>query len=254
MSERPRRSARQGVVMRGVIKILVVLVPVMLIGGVVVHLISHARNRANIVRCQSNLKQIGQALHNYQDTFNRLPSGTVPNPELPPDQRLSWMTEIWPAFMSGGIATKFDKSKAWDAEENCPVTYRVKEITKGGQHRYKSEELGDLKAFMCPSNSSRSEPGLPDATHFVGISGVGEDAAELPLSDRRVGFFGYDRTVSLESIKDGISSTLLAVEIGDSGPWTAGGKATVRGLAVGRRDAAGHLLRTPGVATLSIRF
>jgi hypothetical protein len=68
----------------------------------------------------------------------------------------------------------------------------------------------------------------------VGIAGVGEDAAELPLTDRQIGFFGYDRTVPLENIKDGVSSTLLVVEVGDCGPWTAGGKATVRGLASSR--------------------
>jgi hypothetical protein len=220
--------------MRGVIKILVVLVPVTLIGGVVIHLISHARNIANIHRCQSNLKQIGIALHNYQATFNRLPSATVPNAELSADQRLSWMTEIWPGFMEGGIATKFDKSKAWDAAENCPVVLRFRQVGDDGQHGYGEELLGEFKAFLCPSNASRNGPGLPGPTHFVGISGVGEDAADLPLSDRRVGFFGYDRTVSLESIKDGISSTLLVVEIGDSGPWTVGGQATVRGLASGR--------------------
>lgn len=219
--------------MRGFVKILVVLLPLTLIGGIVINFIAHARNVANTSKCQNNLKQIGGALHNYQDTFNRLPSGTVPNPGLSPDQRLSWMTEIWPAYMEGGSLAKFDTGKAWNAEENCPVVLRVREYKEDNRPVYEERLLGDFKAFMCPSNSSRSEPGLPAATHYVGIAGVGEDAAELPLTDRRAGIFGYDRVVSLTAIEDGVSSTLLVAEVGDSGPWTAGGRATVRELASG---------------------
>jgi hypothetical protein len=222
------------ITVRGTLKLLVVLISLSIIAGLVIVAAADVRSRANMIRCQSNLKQIGMALHNYQDFYKHLPSGTVSNPDLPPDQRLSWMTGIWPSFMEGGIATKLDRTRAWDAEENCPVVLRVKEIREDGTHGYDERVLAELKAFKCPSNPSRPAPGEPDPTHYVGIAGVGEDAADLPDSDRRIGFFGYDRIVSLENIKDGVSSTLLVVEIGDCGPWTAGGKATVRGLASGR--------------------
>jgi prepilin-type processing-associated H-X9-DG protein len=65
----------------------------------------------------------------------------------------------------------------------------------------------------------------------VGVAGVGEDAAALPLTDRRAGFFGHDRKLTIGDIKDGTAGTLMVVEAMDGGPWTAGGRATVRPMA-----------------------
>jgi len=62
------------------------------------------------------------------------------------------------------------------------------------------------------------------------LAGLGEEAAEFPLSDPRAGFFGYDRKLSLSEIKDGTGTTMAVVEVLNGGPWTAGGWATVRGL------------------------
>jgi prepilin-type processing-associated H-X9-DG protein len=69
---------------------------------------------------------------------------------------------------------------------------------------------------------------------------VGAAAAQLPLSDPRVGFFGYDRQISLKDIKDGAANTMAVTEVPDGGPWTAGGNATVRGLAADGRPYLGN--------------
>jgi prepilin-type processing-associated H-X9-DG protein len=72
---------------------------------------------------------------------------------------------------------------------------------------------------------------MPSVIHYVGVAGVGEDAALLPVGDLRAGVFGYDRKTRPEDIKDGFSRTLMVVETNrDNGPWTAGGRPTVRGL------------------------
>lgn len=45
------------------------------------------------------------------------------------------------------------------------------------------------------------------------------------------GVFGYDRTVGPADLTAGTSRTLLASETTrDNGPWTAGGRPTVRGI------------------------
>jgi hypothetical protein len=67
-------------------------------------------------------------------------------------------------------------------------------------------------------------------THYVGVAGVGLDAATLPSSDPRAGYFGYDRRITKKDVHDGTSNTILVVETGSSlGPWAAG-STTVRGL------------------------
>lgn len=76
------------------------------------------------------------------------------------------------------------------------------------------------------------------ATHFVGMAGVGPDAAYLPKSDPRAGIFGYDRVTSPEDVKDGLSNTIYMIEADKAllGPWLQGGGATVRGTSVAGND------------------
>jgi hypothetical protein len=69
---------------------------------------------------------------------------------------------------------------------------------------------------------------------------VGGAAAELPLADSKSGFFGYDRQISRGDIRDGLATTLAVAEAVDGGPWSAGGRATVRGLAAGERPYLGE--------------
>lgn len=80
------------------------------------------------------------------------------------------------------------------------------------------------------------------ATHFVGMAGVGPDAAYLPKSDPAAGIFGYDRQTSPDDVKDGLSNTIYMIEADKAllGPWLQGGGSTVRGTSkagndVGRR-------------------
>ena len=60
----------------------------------------------------------------------------VPNADLPPDKRLSWLTQVWPTFMEGGIQTRFDRAKAWDSAENCPPPYGFRNYTADGTARW----------------------------------------------------------------------------------------------------------------------
>lgn len=216
---------------RGVVKILAGLVVALLVGGLLVVAVGRVRTAASLVGCRNNLKEIGLSLQNYDDANGHFPTGTVPNADLAPDRRLSWLIEVWPAFMEGGKKTLFDRMKAWDAEDNCPARCSI--CVDKDTAEFRDDVVGDLKVFLCPANPARNTPPLPGPTHYLGVAGVGEDAAELPLSDPRAGFFGYDRTVSLRDITDGAATTLAVAEAVDGGPWTAGGRATVRGLSVG---------------------
>jgi prepilin-type processing-associated H-X9-DG protein len=188
--------------------------------------------------CQNNLKQIGLAIANYQDTYGHFPMGTSSGAVFPPDKRLSWCTEIYPAFLAGGIQSLLDRAKSWDAESNCPPRHRVRIDTMTGATR--EEFVGNVKVFLCPANLVRNDPSLPSPTHYVGLAGVGEHAAELPFTDPRAGFFGYDRQISSREIKDGLSTTMAITEVLDGGPWTAGGRAAVRGLAAGEQPYLGE--------------
>jgi hypothetical protein len=214
--------------MRAAINVLVLLFILVVTAGIIVALAARVRRAADRANCQNNLRQIGLALQDYHDCYGHFPTGTVPNPSLPPDRRLSWIVLICPDFMEGGVASLLDRAKAWDAPGNCPPRFRVRVDDEG---HTREVVLDPLPLFCCPANPEWDEPGRPGPTHYVGVGGVGLAAAGLPLSDPRAGFFGYDRTLTRADVKDGLATTAAVIEATDGGPWTAGGRATVRGLA-----------------------
>jgi hypothetical protein len=74
------------------------------------------------------------------------------------------------------------------------------------------------------------------STHFVGIAGIGLDAAEYSAKDpsvaKKLGVFGYDRATKLEDIKDGLEQTIVVIQVPTEvkTAWLAGGGSTVRGV------------------------
>ncbi len=198
--------------MRRQISWLVLFLILVVVVTVLVPAVAKVRDQANRVSCQGNLKSTGLAVHNYYDTFKYLPPGTMANPTLPPEKRFGWAFIIFPFQESENITTRCDKDKAWDAEEN-----QFAALVRNTRYR-------------CPSVEWP-----PDSTYFptdyLGIAGVGKDAATLPKDDPKAGIFGYDRKITFNDIKDGTYLTVMVVETAwPRGSWTAGGPDTVRGL------------------------
>jgi prepilin-type processing-associated H-X9-DG protein len=68
-------------------------------------------------------------------------------------------------------------------------------------------------------------------THYLGVSGLGEEAVTVPAQDPRAGFFGFERRLTRTDIAQQSSRLLVALETSRaSGAWTAAGRSTVRGL------------------------
>ena len=151
--------------------------------------IDQARTAARRAQSQNNLKQIGLALHNFHLTQSHFPEGTVPNPALPPEKRLSWIVGLLPYLDQAPAYSRMDLKQAWDSPPNdvmCNLQFPV---------------LENPNVPMPPN----SQYGI---SHYVGIAGLGTDAATLPLDDKRAGVFGYDRVVRMVDIEDGTANTL----------------------------------------------
>ncbi len=74
-------------------------------------------------------------------------------------------------------------------------------------------------------------PDAPAITCYVGVGGLGANAATLPATAPRAGAFRYDAPTPFEGITDGLSQTLLFGESrNEVGPWLRGGSSTVRAL------------------------
>jgi prepilin-type processing-associated H-X9-DG protein len=199
--------------MRDVANVLVLTGILVTGGALTVSAIAKVRESAARSECAGNLRQIGLSLANYHATNGRFPPAAEANRDLPPQRRLSWLVSIGPYSEGNPFWRKIDHEKAWDAEEN------------------RFAALTPMKLFQCPAYPDGPPVSTLAPTHYLGIAGLGPDAASLPLKDLQAGFLGYERTLRLSDIKNGISTVLVALETAAaSGAWTAGGPPTVRGL------------------------
>jgi hypothetical protein len=198
--------------MRPALKIALVVFAILLVVGVFLPFVTRVRDAAARIQCSNNLKSIAIAVHNYVDTYGKFPPGTRPSPILPLEKRLSWIFEVLPFMGSDPTYSSAKKDLAWDAPANLQL-------------------WEDWKCFMCPSGPAQQAAYSSRLTHYVGIAGLGEDAATYSNGDARIGIFGYDRQVAKKDVTDGLSFTLMIMETSrENGPWAAGGRATIRGI------------------------
>jgi prepilin-type processing-associated H-X9-DG protein len=200
--------------------------------GFVLTYIPKVRRNADVVVCQEHLSAITLfAAHHAKPQPGvdptklppEIPAGTIVLPDVPPEDRLSWYVRVLPGLdqrrqNTRAILGAVDEAQPWSAEKN-QLAGRAKVVT-----------------LLCPGNPAISAADEPAPTQYVGIAGLGADAATLVLAPPaptppRAGCFRYDSPTPFSAITDGLSQTILLGErSGDVGPWLRGGPATVRGL------------------------
>lgn len=215
------RLAIAGMILGGFSTLLTVL-------GCVALVLLNVQNKSQLAGCKNNLRQIGQAIATYYDHHRdadhprgRFPAAVVPNADLAPERRLSWQAAVLPFLVDTTPAGKrreklageivFEES--WDARANA------------------GPRQANIATFLCPVFAHDFTAGQAGLTSYVGVAGVGTDAASLAMGNPRAGFFGYDRILTLSDISAATGSTMMVVETAhDNGPWLAGGLPTVRGV------------------------
>ena len=186
-----------------------VAVPVLI--ALLLPAVQQAREAARRTQSKNNLKMLALAMHNYHDTHNTFPRGTVENDDLEPDERLSWCYSLMPFLEQANLYNQMDADSGWESDANA-----------------------EARAIAVVLFHNPSQPGQrtnPSSGDYVGIAGIGPDAASLENDDPKAGIFGYDRQTGIRDITDGTSNTLM---IGDASEpnvsFFAGGKATIRGF------------------------
>src|SRR5438132_892317 len=62
--------------------------------GLLFVLLATTHERSNRMVCSNNLMLLGQAAALYHDKEGCYPPATIANPDLPPDERLSWLVSL----------------------------------------------------------------------------------------------------------------------------------------------------------------
>jgi len=185
-----------------------VAVPAILV-ALLLPAVQQAREAARRVQSKNNMKQIGLAMHNYAETHNHFPAGTVENEDLEVGERLSWMVSILPFLEQANLYNQINLDEGFSSETNAPL-------------------LGSgITTYINPSVPIL-DPSIA-ATHYVGIAGITEEGPSAELPSKVAGVFGYDRSTKFSDIQDGTSNTVMVAESdGATGPWGQGGPATIR--------------------------
>jgi hypothetical protein len=191
--------------------------------GLLLPAVQKVRDAAARTVCANSLRQHGLAIQNYADANNHFPPGTVPNPALPPEQRLSFHVAVLPYVECNNLYSALALMEPWDSERNVSAM--------AGRSN---------KLYQCPGwgpeqgrDANRETSGYLAPTNYVGVAGAGADAATRSADAPGIGIFGYDRTVKKEDVKDGPENTILLIETcRDVGPWVRGGPGTLRAVDV----------------------
>lgn len=187
------------------------------------------------------LAKAGQQLGEKGLTDREVPAGRFPPGAFPrldaalradkePKNRISWMAGLLPYMGHQTLYGRIDFNSSWRHPNNWLAGNNI------------------VPQFLDPSypNNARqiAIDGLPAdfaATHYVGIAGVGLDAASYkrgdPATKQFQGVLGYDGSANIKDVYSGrgISNTILMIQVPHDGvtgvsPWIAGGGATLRGV------------------------
>jgi prepilin-type N-terminal cleavage/methylation domain-containing protein/prepilin-type processing-associated H-X9-DG protein len=189
------------------IELLVVIAIIAALIALLLPAVQAARESARRAQCVNNLKQIGVALHNYEQTLKTFPSGYVSNSDSSGNDTgpgWGWAAMLLPQFEQTVTFNALNFSLAVEAAANSTA------------------RLVGIKNFLCPSDPT--DPAYwavqRDAStgaavknicqvassNYVGMYGVGE-----PGPDGN-GIFFRNSAISLRDITDGTAQTIMAGE------------------------------------------
>lgn len=194
------------------VELLVVIAIIGILVGLLLPAVQAAREAARRMQCSNNMKQIGLAMHNYHDTFNRLP---LSDPYCGQGKRWGWIPRLLPFIEQSSLFNTFDFAIASWQGDNFPYLQKP------------------YAGFLCPSDPMsdvvREEEWFAGPTwiisqtdysavigDYINASGVGQQPAfgnvgcDSPTVRGMIGRWGW--SARFGDVSDGLSNTFCVGE------------------------------------------
>jgi prepilin-type N-terminal cleavage/methylation domain-containing protein/prepilin-type processing-associated H-X9-DG protein len=239
------------------IELLVVIAIIAVLIGLLLPAVQKLRAAAARTQCTNNLKQIGLAVHGFENRNKKFPPAAVwttdayvipeYSPVPGPSRRHSLWSYILPDIEQGTIAAKYRYDVHWSAGTNTALV------------------ANDINTYLCPTYVKRKETvssgGTPydmplAVTDYAPIASVSSDMGALGIVAVRSNWRGFFRNVSLPTdatttfadVLDGTSNTIAIIE--DAGrPHLFIGRTRDETSTLLDKSNSGTLLQVPGGVT-----
>ena len=149
--------------------------------------VNAAREAARRCQCNNHMKQIALAMHNYAQANKCFPPAYVADKNGKP--LYSWRVLLLPYLEGSAIAKQFHYDEPWDSPNNL----------KFSQRSFHPED--DCMVFQCPTANHLEGDCTTDYMMVVGPHTISDG----PHSRKP------------DEITDGLSNTIMIVEVADSG-------------------------------------
>ncbi|MES2791025.1 MAG: DUF1559 domain-containing protein [Planctomycetota bacterium] len=169
------------------IELLVVIAIIAVLIALLLPAVQQAREAARRSQCKNNLKQFGLALHNYHDTHNILPPGSVGV------NMISTFVFILPYIDQAPLYSKWNFSVAQNSATNLVAN------------------TAPVSGYFCPTKPrATTKDGAQAYGDYADSAGTGHTNS-VTLTDWK-GLFNQNSSIRLRDVTDGTSNTIAMGE------------------------------------------
>ena len=189
-------SARQRSAGFTLIELMVVLAIIAILTGLLLAGVQKVRSAADRIHCANNLRQIGLALHQYHDTYQRFPPAVTLNDPSQIYNELSWRVRIIPFLEQDAFWQQTQKEFATNPYPNMPP--------------YHAGASMPFAIFSCPSDwRSQQAQAYPPFSAIALSSYLAIEGIDYQTMN---GILYKNSRTRMTDVIDGLSNTLLVGE------------------------------------------